>query len=106
MKCSDIPDKLILEDLAKFQGKWTMLFGTQFSTWVGSELVERSIFPEGVNYKLALAKMRLLHKRGLVGGCPCGCRGDFEITDWGLKLIGQQRSEEYSGYGETKGSVK
>lgn len=93
MKCSDIPDELILNYLAQHQGRWTMLFNVKFSTWVDDALVEANIFPDGVNYKLALAKMRQLYKRGLVGGCPCSCRGDWEITDKGLKLIGKPRTE-------------
>ena len=33
------------------------------------------------------AKMRRLIKRGLVRGCGCGCRGDFEITPKGIEFI-------------------
>ena len=29
--------------------------------------------------KVALAKARRLISRGLIAGCGCGCRGDFEI---------------------------
>ena len=35
--------------------------------------------PTDTPEKVALAKMRSLIKRGLVDGCPCGCRGDFEL---------------------------
>ena len=35
--------------------------------------------------KLVLAKLRSLIRRGLITGCACGCRGDFEITDKGMK---------------------
>jgi hypothetical protein len=37
--------------------------------------------------KLILAKMNKLLRRGLVDGCGCGCRGDFEITDKGLAFL-------------------
>lgn len=37
--------------------------------------------------KLLLAKMRRLISRGLVDGCTCGCRGDFEITQKGLNFL-------------------
>jgi hypothetical protein len=40
--------------------------------------------PDGVPSKLALAKMRKMILRGVVGGCGCGCRGDFVITEKGL----------------------
>lgn len=29
--------------------------------------------------KVVLAKLRSLVKRGLLDGCACGCRGDFEL---------------------------
>jgi len=48
--------------------------------------------------KLLLAKMRQLYNREFVGGCACGCRGDWEITDKGLAFIGQQRTVPYHGY--------
>jgi predicted transcriptional regulator len=49
-------------------------------------------FPDSVSHampvdasgKLVLAKMKSMIKRGLVDGCPCGCRGDFVITEKGL----------------------
>lgn len=36
-------------------------------------------------FKVVLAKLRRVIGRGLVDGCPCGCRGDVEvIADRGL----------------------
>ena len=32
-------------------------------------------------FKVVLAKLRQLHRRGLVHGCPCGCRGDWHLPD-------------------------
>lgn len=32
--------------------------------------------------KVVHAKCRRLIQRGLLDGCPCGCRGDFEIPGW------------------------
>lgn len=102
MKTSDIPDALILEFLAGNQGHWTMIFGRKFSWWgsdgMSDPLHEADPWPKEMPEKLALSKMRSLHRRGLVGGCPCGCRGDFEITDKGLALIGKPRARPYSGY--------
>lgn len=35
----------------------------------------------GVPPKLMLAKAKGLIKRGIIDGCACGCRGDFEVVD-------------------------
>lgn len=68
------------------------------STWVDGELVEKKdLFSENTPNKVVRAKMRALVKRKLVGGCDCGCRGDFEITDAGLVLLGRERTSQYSG---------
>ena len=31
--------------------------------------------------KVIMAKGRRLIKKGLLSGCPCGCRGDLELPD-------------------------
>lgn len=87
MKTADIPDKVILEFLATQQGQW--------SSHCWGPLAE---FLKQWPDKLAFSKLKTLHRRGLVGGCPCGCRGDWEITDKGLELVGQVRTSPYSGY--------
>lgn len=33
----------------------------------------------GLNEKIVLAKLRKMVRRGLITGCACGCRGDFEV---------------------------
>jgi hypothetical protein len=43
--------------------------------------------PRGTVPKLILAKMRMLRRAGLVAGCDCGCRGNFELTDKGRLRI-------------------
>lgn len=43
--------------------------------------------PPGTPHWVALAKMRAFIKRGLVDGCPCGCRGGFTLTDAGRQRI-------------------
>ncbi len=98
MKAADIPDELILNYLSERQGRWTSLYGQEFSTHIDGVWHKAAIFPEGTPDKVVWAKMRALHKRLLVGGCPCGCRGDFEITDKGLALIGKPRTAPYTGY--------
>lgn len=47
--------------------------------------------PDGTPRKLQLAVMRNLINRGLVEGCTCGCRGDFEITNAGIAYLEKQK---------------
>lgn len=106
MQAKDISDKTVLEYLAERQGKWTSLWDGSFLKYPEGknpntgEVVDDVYYamPKDTPSKVALAKMKALHRRGLVGGCPCGCRGDFEITDKGLKLIDQKRTKPYTGY--------
>lgn len=37
--------------------------------------------------KVIDAKLKKLVNQGLVSGCPCGCRGDFKVTETGRALI-------------------
>lgn len=43
--------------------------------------------PPGTTEKLAHSKMQSLIDRGLVDGCCCGCRGDYELTDEGHQQL-------------------
>lgn len=43
--------------------------------------------PRSTPPRLVLAKMQSLVNRGLVDGCDCGCRGDWELTDDGDKEL-------------------
>lgn len=38
--------------------------------------------------KVINAKLKKMVDRGLLDGCPCGCRGDFTVTDKGRELMG------------------
>lgn len=40
--------------------------------------------------KVVRAKLAALVKRGLLAGCTCGCRGDFEITAAGVESLAQR----------------
>lgn len=93
MQTKDIPDGPILELLATRQGTW--------STWCFYPGITNSVveaFPLGTPEKLIRSKMASLIRRGLSGGCSCGCRGDYEITDKGLAAIGRPRTKQYTGY--------
>ncbi len=97
-KASKISDVDVLNYLADRQGTWTSLW---FGHFKGKQDDIDDVYysmPQNTPEKVALSKMRSLHKRKLVGGCDCGCRGDFEITDKGLELIGRKRTKTYTGY--------
>ncbi len=93
MQCKSLSDTAILGYLAAFQGSWTLDFsgkGTNFKTGWPQDL--SFAFPASSPRKLRIAKMVMLERRGLITGCTCGCRGDFEITDKGLAKIGLPRT--------------
>jgi len=80
MQCKDILDIPILTLLAIHPETW-------HSWWGINEYNVKNAMPNGINDKLVLAKMKMLIRRDLVGGCACGCRGDFVITKKGLDYI-------------------
>jgi hypothetical protein len=86
MQCKDIPDIPILQFLNKLT-RW----GTWFPNFDNS--VQQGM-PIGVCEKLVKAKMKSLIKRGLVDGCTCGCRGDYEITPKGKLQLEMNLKEE------------
>lgn len=86
-----LPTETILRFLAQHQGRW--------STWgKGYTMPTVSSVLPGVPDEMVIKKMANLIRRGLSGGCWCGCRGDYEITDKGLALIGVPRTKPYNGY--------
>lgn len=79
MQAKDIPERPLLEFIAN---------SPRWCTWVyGYPNSVRNAMPEGTPDKVAIAKMRALIKRGLVDGCCCGCRGDYQITTKGREFI-------------------
>lgn len=84
MQAKDISEKpvlrfLFLLDQIRRLGTWRK----------NCETSVMKAMPEGTPEKLARAKMRQLIKRGLVDGCPCGCRGDYRITEKGTAVLYQ-----------------
>lgn len=78
----------ILEFLAGLD-QWACIFNTGAGE-NRDELFDNSVWhaiPKEVPYKVGRAVMASLIKRGLVEGCTCGCRGDFEITDKGREVL-------------------
>jgi hypothetical protein len=78
VQAKDIPDTEILRvvyDLCRESAAWA----------VGWHVCERLPgFPE----KVVQAKLARQLKRGLMTGCPCGCRGDWELTARGYEVLG------------------
>jgi len=83
MQCKDIQDKPILKFLQNM-GRACTHGSSHFTPTV------QDAMPDGTPRKLQLAKMRMLLKRGLIEGCTCGCRGDFEITEKGVNFLNNQ----------------
>lgn len=80
-QAKDIPAIPILRFLGGLGTNWGVLGN-------GNHNSIENAMPSSVPRKLVLAKMRQLIKRGLVSGCTCGCRGEFELTDKGRSILG------------------
>lgn len=87
MKTSDIPDLPILQYLKDHEPDWVCLWFGHFKTSDESVTDIYYAMPEGTPHKLALFKMRNLYRRKLVDGCPCSCKGDWELTDKGREYL-------------------
>lgn len=88
MKAADIPDAAMLRVIASpNKGHREGRFGPGMPNWWMRWDLDEA-FP-GFPSKIVLAKARQLMKRGLIDGCDCGCRGDFEITDKGREHLVQ-----------------
>lgn len=60
---------------------------TPWSTWFsGFENSVADVLP-GVSELRVRALMKVLDRLGLVGGCHCGCRADYEITEKGREWL-------------------
>jgi hypothetical protein len=85
VKASDITDEAFLDAMRKvlelrpnpasWVNRWDLASALDgHPEWVNGQRGELSI-PE----KVVLAKAKRMIKRGLILGCACGCRGDFEF---------------------------
>lgn len=82
MQVKDINKVPVLERLLEIES-----MGRQGTWFQGFDNSVGTAMPEGTPPKLQLAVMKALIKNGLVDGCGCGCRGDFELTQKGRDLI-------------------
>lgn len=69
----------------------------------------QSVMPVGTSEDAQLRYMQLLQRQGFVGGCDCGCRGDYSPTELGIELIergsrgGWSTAKEYRRNGYSYG---
>lgn len=76
MQCKDIPDDVFLCALRRTPGTSSGSWRMRWEVQAALEAVTGPI-PEN----LFLAKVRRLMARGLLGGCDCGCRGDYHLPE-------------------------
>lgn len=74
----------VLMFLANQDGRWAT-WGTSFYM-----PTVQGVFPVGTSEKLQFRFMRKLQHLGLVGGCDCGCRGDYAPTKAGLAFLANE----------------
>lgn len=95
-QAKDIDDAFFLRcvDWARWQSDPPVPWGTSgvdftnFPHWVFTwNLV--CLMP-AFEERLLVAKAAQLIKRGLLDGCACGCRGDFELTGAGEEALGAE----------------
>ncbi|MCX5137560.1 hypothetical protein OOK06_36445 [Streptomyces sp. NBC_00340] len=76
MQCKDIPDAVLLDAVRRTPGVGG---GTWRMRWDVQAALDEALGPVPEN--LFLAKVRRLFAKGLMGGCDCGCRGDYHLPD-------------------------
>jgi hypothetical protein len=78
MQCKDIPDEVFLNAVRRTPG-----IGGRPGSWRTRWDVQRELEAEvgWLPENLFIAKACGLMRRGLLGGCPCGCRGDYHPAD-------------------------
>jgi hypothetical protein len=91
MQCKDIPDEVFLDAIRTASrlrgGGWAMYWDvgcvlTGHDEHVGDLNAHHAFTPsECMPGNLIRAKAKKLIDRRRMDGCPCGCRGDFEVLD-------------------------
>lgn len=89
MQCKDIPEEPVLRFLAGPYEGWPAPGSGTWFDFDGNPPPNSVLhaMPAGTPPKLARAKMGQMIRKGLVAGCYCGCRGDFEITAAGREAL-------------------
>jgi hypothetical protein len=81
----DIPDEVFLDAVRSARGNWARdwaMVADVRAVLGGLPIDQRTYYEEvpGVPRKVVIAKAKRLIDRGVMRGCTCGCRGDFEIV--------------------------
>lgn len=81
MQCKDIPDEALCDAVLRSPQHWPLSPGAVRwrMAWDVQAALETVIGP--VPDRLFLAKVRKLFAKGLLGGCDCGCRGDYHLIE-------------------------
>ncbi|QFP94867.1 hypothetical protein SEA_MARSHAWN_81 [Mycobacterium phage Marshawn] len=87
----DIPDAVMLQAIvdcaAARGGIWATRWDVERA--LGGLSIDGSVDEvPGVPWKVVIAKARRLIGRGLITGCTCTCRGDYELTAAGREVLG------------------
>lgn len=85
MQAKDIDDQAFLTFVDRLSRD--RMF-TSDHRWVMRHEVEQA-FPHA-HWKVLLAKAKALGRRGLLDGCFCTCRGDYELTPAGRAFLAEQ----------------
>lgn len=81
IQAKHVPDLPVLKFLKSMGDQWATNGPLEFAHSVLHAM------PPEIPRKVAVAKMASLIKRGLVNGCPCGCRGDYHLTAAGEEFL-------------------
>lgn len=87
MQCKDIPDRQVLEFLRTMRGGYCGAGWHDLQPREDFSPTVVDAMPPEIPRRLVLAKMKGLVARGLVDGCTCGCRGDFNLTEKGAAAL-------------------
>jgi len=89
MQAKDVNDLEVLRVIAELMRiEWRKRPSEDEYLWTCTRDIAAR-FP-AVPEKIMLAKLAALVRRKLIGGCACGCRGDFYLLPAGWGMIGEQ----------------
>lgn len=72
IQAKHLSEEAILEVLQRNPGRW-------HTHWQGHETSVCDPTHPDAPEKVLLAKLAAMARRGLIKGCPCGCRGDWHV---------------------------